>query len=113
QLALLQLLVRTGEVADIDLNVMAVIGRDLALGFAEPELLLMADADASGAARAVALQLGLRAEQLLVEFLDALGGPGRHIEFEIGHAEIDRTKPLDIRAMHIEPVAPRAGHRDV
>src|SRR4029077_11182254 len=106
QLAFLQLFIRAGEVADIDLDVVSVIGRNLSPGLAEPQLLIVADADAGGAARAVAFELGLRAENLPVELLDPSGGPGRHLEFEIGHAEIDRAEPLDIRAVHVEAVAP-------
>ena len=45
ELALEQLLVRRGEIADIDLDVVAVIGRDLGLGLAEDELLPLTDRD--------------------------------------------------------------------
>ena len=113
QVALLQFLVGTREVLDIDLDVMAVIGRDRLVGLVEQQILMVADVDPGDPARPVAVDCGLGAKQLAIEARDPLGGAFRHVELEIGHAEIDRAKALEVRAVHVEAVAPRAGHLDM
>src|SRR6202030_3235743 len=44
---------------------------------------------------------------------DAVGGPFRHGELDIAHAEIDRAKPLFIGLVEAEFVAPWASRLDI
>src|SRR6185437_8482760 len=103
---------RLAEILHVDLDVVAVIGRDGATDLTKPETLAVADRDPRGLAVAVTLNRGLRVEDLAIELGDALRGPARHFKFEVRHPEIDRAKAAFVGAVHVELVAPRAGHLD-
>src|SRR5215469_12153165 len=111
--ALFELFVRPGEFLDVDLDVVAVEFGDLLVGFAEEEALPEAGADARCAAVAIFLDLDRRVKDLAVEARDAVRGPLRHVELDIGHAEGDRTELVGLRLVEAEAVAPRAGRLDI
>ncbi len=109
---LFETLIRGREVLHIDLDVVAVKIRPVALGLAERQLLLVADPDMDRARLAVVIQTGARPEDLAVEARDAGGRPNRDIELDVGHAEIDRPEPVGVRSMKPEAVAPGTGRLD-
>src|SRR5271163_2325957 len=113
QAALLELVMRAREFLGINLQVMAVEFRDLVVGLTENQLLPGPGADVSGAALAILLDAGRRIEDFAIELGDTVGGPLRHSELNIGHAEIDRAKPFLVRLVEAELVAPREGRLDI
>ena len=104
---------RPAEIRHVDLDVVAVIFGELLVGLAEDEFLLRADRDVRRLAAAVCLDLGVGAEDFLVEAGDPVGRPGRHRVLDIRNAEIDLAKALLVRLVDVELVAPGAGRRDV
>ena len=89
QTAIEQFPVRSGEIADIDLDVVPVIGRYLRLGLAEDQLLSMADRDPRRRRITCLVDARDRTEDLGVEPGDTLGGAGRN-------AIAPRTGRLDV-----------------
>src|SRR5437763_5071656 len=75
QVELAQFLVRPAKIRYVDLDVVAVIFGKLLVGFAEDEFLLRADRDVRRLAAAIGFDLGMGAEDLLVEAGDALDRP--------------------------------------
>src|SRR5438067_7259354 len=71
EVALLQPFVGSGEIGDVDGDVVIVIGRDLVVRLAEGEPLIGADPDLRRRALTILLQRGGRAQYLLVETDDA------------------------------------------
>src|SRR5256885_11384331 len=64
-------------------------------------------------AAAIALDLGQRAEDLIIEARDAFRRALRDGELDIRNAEIDLAEALLVGAVEAELVAPRAGRLDV
>ena len=71
-------------------------------------MLVLADGDLRGGAVAVH-HLRRHVDHLLVEIRDALGGADRHVELDIGDAEIDAAEARGVRLVQADGVAPRAG----
>src|SRR5271166_897115 len=86
---------------------------DFLVGLAEDQLLPGPGADMSGPAFAILFDAGGCVEDLAVEPGNAVSSALRHGELDVGHAEIDRTKPLLIWLVEAELIAPRAGRLDI
>src|SRR5262249_42610549 len=97
QSAFLELVMRARELLGIDLQMMAVEFRYPAIGLAEDQPLPRPRADMGSAAFAILFNASRRVEDLAIEACDAVCGPLRHGELDIGHAEIDRAKPFLVR----------------
>jgi hypothetical protein len=111
EIALLQPAMRSGEVGDINLNMMVVEGRQILLGFPEDEILLLADLHRDR--RAVAVRkLRRRTDHAAIEGADPLCRSDRHVELDIGNAEPDAAEACGIRLVHAHAIAPRAGRLD-
>src|SRR5579884_1637806 len=109
ELALLEELVRPGEVGNVDGDVVAVVVRDV-LALAKDQPLVDANFDDGRRSLAVLLQAGRRAKDLLIEALDAGRGARGYSELHVGHAQGHAG-----RAGAIQPivVAPGTRHVDV
>src|SRR3954453_6710932 len=90
----------------------AVIVRLRAVGFAEPEILVLAHLHLCDRGVAV-LQLGRDAHDLGIERANAWCGPERHVELDIRDAERDAPEALSIRLVAAHPIAPWAYRLDV
>src|SRR5262245_62018306 len=110
--ALVQPPVRTGEVRNVDLDMMLVeVGQGL-VGLAEQQLLVLADLDARD--RAVAVRdLGWRADHLRIEAGDAFGAADRDVELDIGEAKRDAAEARGVGLVAADAIAPGAGGFDV
>src|ERR1051325_13805 len=113
QVELLQFLVRAAEILDINLDVVPVIVRQFLVGLAEDEFLLIAYRNMRRLAAAIALNLGVGAEDLLVEAGDASRRPRGDGELDIGNAKFDLAEALLVWLVDVQLVAPRAGRLDV
>src|SRR5579872_2595518 len=113
QVELCQPVVRPAEILDIDLQMVAVERLQLLVGLAKDQALLDADRHIGGLALAIALDLGLGAEDFAIEAADAHRAVGRHGKLDKRNPEIDLAKTLDVRLVETELVAPRAGRPDV
>src|SRR4051794_10482096 len=113
QIVLFELLVRRGEILDIDLQMMPVKFGKRPVGLAENQLLVAADLDMRGLAVAVLLDIGERAEHLAIKAGNPLRGALRNRELDIGNAEIDLAETLLVRLKEAELVAPGTGRLDV
>src|SRR4051794_18916072 len=91
---------------------MAVIVRLRPVGFAEPEMLVLAHLDMRDRAVAV-LQLGRDAHDLGIERANTLCGADRHVELDIGDAERDASEPRGIRLVAAHAIAPWAYRLDM
>src|SRR5579863_51490 len=107
-----QLPVRTGEIAQVNLHVMLVVGLFRRVGLAENKILLFADLDARLWPGAVLVHLRRRIEYLAIEPGNTRRRPGSHVEADIGHAELDAPEALGVRCMHMDAIAPRAHRLD-
>src|SRR5277367_605681 len=86
--------VRSGEVCDVNLDVMAVVGRGCAVGLAKHEMLSDADLDPCESSAVELARVGLGAYDLAVKPRDTVSGSHRHVEFDIRDAKRDPTEPL-------------------
>ena len=75
-------------------------------------MLILADSDLRRGAVAVH-DLRRNVDHLLVELGDALRRADRHVEFDVGNAEIDAAEALGVWLVQADGVAPRAGRLDV
>src|SRR6202040_3901266 len=113
QVTLAQLAVRAGKIHQIDRHVVIVELRLRAVGLAEQQLLIVPDHDAGSGALAVALDPGRHLDHAAIELGDAVRRADRHVELDVGNAEIERPKARRIGLMAAHAVAPRAGRLDV
>src|SRR6266545_4815991 len=109
---LVEPLVGTGEVRDVDGDVIAVVGGNGRAGLPEHQLLALADSHVGGHALGVGRHRGGSAHDLLVEARDAGRAPGLDGEFDMGDAE-GHVAERGAGRVEAEAVAPRRGHRDV
>src|SRR5690349_3198637 len=105
QIALAQAAVWTGKIRDVDLHMVAVIIRLRRIGLAECQILVLADLGARHGGTVVR-ELGLDPHDLRIEVADALGGPARHVELDIGDAERDPPEAGAIRLVAAQAIAP-------
>src|SRR5581483_5007593 len=97
----------TGEIRDVDLDVMSVVVGERGGTLAKDELLSGADLDPrAGAARAV-LHAGPGTHDFAVKSRDSAGGAGGYIELDVGDAE-GYGAEARVGLMRADPIAPRA-----
>src|SRR5262245_49301531 len=108
QAELLEPLIGSGEVRDVDLRMVAVIRLLGRLGLAEVPVLFLAHLHPRLAAAAVLDHGGERAHDLAVEARDALRRARPHVELDIGHAEHDAAEAALVGRVDVDAVAPGA-----
>ncbi|MBA7480156.1 hypothetical protein ES707_15603 [subsurface metagenome] len=84
----------------------------LPVGLAELQILLLADFRAGDGAVTV-LERRRDSHDLGIEGRDALRRSERHVEFDIGNADRNRSEARFVRLIDTHPVAPGAGRRDM
>ena len=104
--------VRAREIADIDLRVMAVIGKRRSTAFHKVEELLFADLNLRLAFAPAGLDGCGRAHHLPVEPCDYVRRAGGHVERNVCKPERHATKATRLWRVHSETVSPRTHHID-
>src|SRR6266567_8515174 len=82
------------------------------IALAELQILVLAHLRAHHGAVAV-FEFGRHPHDLRIESADALRGPRRHLELDIGDAERDASETRGIRLIAAHPIAPGTGCLDV
>src|SRR6201991_2433320 len=90
----------------------AVVIRLRPVGFAEPEMLVLAHLHMRDGAVTVP-QLSRHSHDLGIEIANALRGADRHVELDIGDAERNAPEARGVRLVATHPVAPRARRLDI
>src|SRR5712664_4000790 len=112
QVALRQPAVRTGEVRDVHLDMVAVVIRLRPIGLAELQMLVLAHLHTRYGTIAV-LELGGHPHDLWIERANALCGPDRYIELDIGNAECNTPKARGVRLVAAHAIAPWTSRLDM
>src|SRR5208282_1167493 len=98
--------VRTRKVRNVNLDVMAVVGRQRAVGFAKQQMLPDADFDPRDSAGAILARGRLCSHNLAVEPRDTVGGAPGHVEFDVRNSERDAAEALTWRGAS-DAISPR------
>src|SRR5215469_1365336 len=107
-----QAAMRAGEVVDVDLKVMLVVGRNRFVRFAEKQVLPRPRGDAGKRSGRVLEPCRLRAHNLRIKARDALRRSDWYVELHVRDADRHRTEALG-RCKAANTVAPGAGRVDV
>src|SRR5450759_1929955 len=102
---------RPRKIREINLDVVAVIGRQRACGFAKQKLLGGAGIHPGNRIAAALLYRRDCAQGLAVKTRDPVGGAARHLELDIRKREVGRAE-FGARRVATEAVAPRTGRLD-
>src|ERR1700682_2269844 len=112
QLALQQPAVRTGEVGDVHLHMVAVVIRLRPIGLAELQILVLGHLHARHGAIAVPKFSG-HPHDLWIKGANAWCGPDRDLEFDIGDAERDAPEARGVRLITAHAIAPWTNRLDM
>src|SRR5215469_1599533 len=103
---------RAGEVVDVDLNVMPIVGRRRLVGFTEEQVLPRPGSHAGKRSTRVLEPCCLRTHDLRIKARDTLSRSHRHIELHVWDTDRHRAEALGW-SIAMNPVAPWAGRLDV
>src|SRR5437667_4312854 len=100
-----------GEITDVDLSVVPIVGFFRRTGLAEVPVLSLANLHA-GFANVCSVDARERAHDLTIETRDALCRTRAHVERDVRHAQHDAPETALIRRVHVDAVTPRTDGLD-